>query len=129
MTGKRDKILYQGKWFTVEDWKRMNFFNFSDSVIESNDYNFMDFLSSVDLEYHKARTKFPKMSSAHEGYAIIKEELDELWDLIKQNKGKSKEASEEVKQVAAMCLAYYLEVILGELYNSSKQTIIGETDE
>ena len=78
----------------------------------------MDFLSSVDLEYHIARSKFPKLNSAHEGYAVIKEELDELWDLIKENKGKSKEASEEVKQVAAMCLAYYLEIVLGELYDS-----------
>ena len=61
---------------------------------------------------------FPKMTSPHEGYAIIKEELDELWDLIKQNKGKSKEAADEVRQIGAMCLAYQLEVILGELYDT-----------
>jgi len=85
-------------------------------MIESNDYNFMDFQSSIGLEYCRARLKFPKMASPHEGYAIIKEEVDELWELIKQNKGKTKEASEEIKQIGAMCLAYYLEVVLGELY-------------
>ncbi len=93
-------------------------------MIESNDYNLMDFLSSVELEYLKARTKFPKMNSTHEGYGIILEELNELWDDIKDNKGKSPHAANEVKQIAAMCLAYYLEVCLGELYLSSKQTNI-----
>jgi hypothetical protein len=87
-------------------------------MIELNDYNLMDFVSSISLEYQIARTKFPKLKSAHEGYAVILEELDELWELIKQNKGKSKEASVEVKQIAAMCLAYYLEIVLGELYDT-----------
>lgn len=31
----------------------------------------------------KARTKHPPMRSPHEGYAIILEELDELWDEIR----------------------------------------------
>jgi len=90
-------------------------------VIKSNDYNLMDFLSAVELEYHRARTKFPKLNSAHEGYGVIKEGVDELWDLIKINEGKSTEAANEAKQIAAMCLAYYLEVYLGELYDSPEE--------
>ena len=91
-------------------------------MIGKNDYNLMDFSSTIVDEYIRARMKFPKMASPHEGYAIIKEEVDELWELIKQNKGKSKEAADEIRQIGAMCLAYQLEVILGELYNSSEES-------
>ena len=34
-----------------------------------------------ELEY--AINKFPPFYSGHEGYAIILEELDELWELVK----------------------------------------------
>ena len=34
-------------------------------------------------EYIKATNKFPSMYSAHDGYAIILEELDELWSSVK----------------------------------------------
>jgi len=43
-------------------------------------------LKKIELEYHSAAHKFPKFNSAHEGYAVIKEELDELWELVKKSK-------------------------------------------
>lgn len=59
-------------------------------------------------EYRRARESFKPMRGAHEGYAVILEELDEMWDAIKQNKIES--ARMECLQVAAMCLAFLLEV-------------------
>ena len=34
-------------------------------------------------EYEKASRKFPKFNTAYEGYAVILEEMDELWTEIK----------------------------------------------
>lgn len=42
------------------------------------------FRDLVDRELEFARNKFPNMNSLHEGYAVILEELDELWEWIKQ---------------------------------------------
>lgn len=44
-------------------------------------------LLEVESEYLKASSKYPKFNSTHEGYAVIKEEVDELWDKVKANKG------------------------------------------
>ncbi len=41
----------------------------------------------------------------HEAYAIIKEELDEVWDEVKKD-GESIELTIEVIQTAAMCVRY-----------------------
>jgi len=68
------------------------------------------FLSQVEKEYIKARTKFGDFQSPHEGYAVILEELDELWDLIKTNQGRSTKTREECIQISAMAMAYYLEL-------------------
>jgi hypothetical protein len=35
-------------------------------------------------EYKRASSKFPPFNSYHEGYAILNEELDELWDEVKK---------------------------------------------
>ena len=43
--------------------------------------------AEVIPELRKATEKFGKFNSMHEGYAIILEELDELWTCIK-TKGK-----------------------------------------
>ena len=69
-------------------------------------------LSLEELE--KATAKFGPFSSAHEGWAIIQEEMDELWEEIK-----AKHATDEVrqtflrneaKQVAAMALRFLMDV-------------------
>ena len=36
-------------------------------------------------EYRKAREKHSPMKSAHEGYAVLLEEVDEMWDAIKSD--------------------------------------------
>lgn len=67
-------------------------------------------LEMVRDEYLKARQKHGVMNSGHEGYAVIKEELEELWDLVKRDEANSIDAYDEAKQVAAMGIAFMLEV-------------------
>ena len=47
-------------------------------------------------------------NSAHEGYAVIKEEFDELWEKIKNNYP-VRERREAAIQVAAMALRFILD--------------------
>ncbi len=63
-------------------------------------------------ELAKARKKFPAMVSAHEGFAILKEEVDELWDDVRgpDDSGRGKRMREEAVQCAAMCLRFIEDV-------------------
>ncbi len=65
-------------------------------------------IQQVIEEYRRARRKHAAMHSSHEGYAIILEELDEAWDEIKRND--TLRAKEEMVQVAAMALAFLVEI-------------------
>ena len=60
----------------------------------------------IKKELARARTKFDSFNSPHEGYAVIKEEVDEMWDDIKANR----DASKEAVQVAAMALRYLIDI-------------------
>ena len=59
-------------------------------------------------EAEAAATKWPPMNSAHEGYAVLLEELDELWEHVKTNqKRRDIDAMRaEAVQVAAMALRF-----------------------
>jgi len=48
------------------------------------------------------------IQSAHEGYAVIKEELDELWDAVKKDDLESAEL--EARHVAAMAIRFLLDL-------------------
>lgn len=52
------------------------------------------------------------MNSAHEGYAVLAEEVDELWDHVKVKQGKRDipEMTYEAVQVAAMALRFIVDV-------------------
>jgi hypothetical protein len=67
-------------------------------------------LLQVREEVYFATEKFGVFASPHEGYAIIKEELDELWDDIKANRGYEFAAEREAIQVAAMAIRYLLDI-------------------
>lgn len=61
------------------------------------------FADIVHNELLKAREKHPgKMRNGHEAYAVILEEVDEFWELVKKDASPS-EMLKEVKQIAAMC--------------------------
>lgn len=65
-------------------------------------------LQHVKEEYFQARSKFKPYNSSHEGWAVIWEELDEMWDEVKANNLRG--AHREALQVAATALAFLLEV-------------------
>ena len=69
-----------------------------------------EILLDVENELDKATMRFNKFNTYHEGYAVIKEELDELWDEIK-GKQRPKELYEEAKQVCAMALRFIVDCI------------------
>lgn len=63
----------------------------------------------VEEELSRALRKFPTpFHNAHEGYAVLKEEVDEAWDAIKKND--IPHARKEMVQVAAMAMRFLLEV-------------------
>ena len=61
-------------------------------------------------ELNDANKKFPPFNSPHEGYAVILEEMDELWDEIKNNKHpmSSTKQKHEAIQVAAMGIKFLM---------------------
>jgi len=69
-------------------------------------------LALIDAELERATTKFDRFNSAHEGWAIIREELDELWEHVKGNTGTDEAAMTEALQIATMALRYIYD--LGE---------------
>ena len=71
----------------------------------------LSIMNEVIAELKRARGIFPPFNSAHEGYAVILEELDELWACVKTkgNPGMRKEAI----QLAAMALRF-LDDVCGE---------------
>lgn len=58
-------------------------------------------------ELKHALTAFPPFRSGHEGFAIILEELDEMWHEVKH--GTPQLARDEAIQVAAMALRYLID--------------------
>jgi len=59
-----------------------------------------------------AMKSYPAFHSAHEGFAVLKEEVDELWDEVKKQPAvRSKaEMRKECIQIAAMAIRFALEV-------------------
>jgi hypothetical protein len=76
-------------------------------------------LNEISIEYSRAcisHTAFPTM---HHGYAVIKEELDELWDEIKLNPNKmsdvnrklwKQDVKREAIQISAMALRFVIDL-------------------
>ena len=64
----------------------------------------------VVKELNTANEKFPLFNSPHEGYAVLLEEVDELWDEIKGDKAPLAKVrqKEEAIQVAAMALKFLI---------------------
>ena len=69
-------------------------------------------LDQIKQEVKAAQNNWPPMNSAHEAYAVLAEEVDELWDHVKTNQKKRdiEAMRKEAIQVAAMALRFALEV-------------------
>lgn len=71
-----------------------------------------DAIGDATFELEQAMEKWPEFNSAHEGYAVLLEEVDELWAHVKTNqKRRDIDAMRhEAIQVAAMALRFAAEV-------------------
>lgn len=69
-------------------------------------------LLAVRDELYTAQTNWPVFPSAHHGFAVLAEEVDELWDHVKMNQKRRDLAAmrKEAIQVAAMALRFAIEV-------------------
>ena len=77
-------------------------------------YDLATIVEDILAEYDKAIRRFKPFASAHEGYAVILEESDELWAEVKDNKRLPEEyvtaLDGEAKQVAAMAIRFMHDV-------------------
>ena len=64
----------------------------------------------IVIELDKATETFGAFASAHEGYAILIEETDELWEAIKSKHATVQEQRNEAVQVAAMALRFLIDL-------------------
>jgi hypothetical protein len=68
-------------------------------------------IAEVRVELLRALFAHGPMHGPHEGYAVIREELDrELWELVCTDEGTGAHARTEALQVAAMGLRYVIDV-------------------
>jgi len=62
-------------------------------------------LDEVGAELAKARATHAPMNGHHEGYAVILEELDELWEVCKRNTHPRDVQTREIMITPEMCRA------------------------
>lgn len=69
-------------------------------------------LGAIKAELSVAMANWPAMNSAHEGYGVLLEEVDELWDHVKtkQKNRDLEKMKKEAVQVAAMAIRFAIEV-------------------
>lgn len=73
-----------------------------------------DILHLVENELARAKAMFPEnFVNQHEGYAVLLEEVDELWDEIKKNQKNYDllKQKKEAIQVAAMAVRFAVELL------------------
>lgn len=69
-------------------------------------------ISRIKKEYLRAVSKFGTFHNAHEGYAVLLEEVDELWENVKLNQKiltRNEAMREEAIQVAAMAIRFIID--------------------
>lgn len=71
-----------------------------------------DTVLAVENETITASQNWPPFNSAHEAFAVLKEEVDELWECVKVNQKKRdlEKMKKEAIQVAAMAVRFASEV-------------------
>lgn len=68
----------------------------------------LSFVVDVLDEYDRATKKYGGFNSAHEGYAVLLEEVDELWEWVRKKRENRdrEEMRGECVQIAAMALKF-----------------------
>jgi len=80
-------------------------------------------ICDVMAELARAMEKHPPVRVPHEGYAVILEELDELWDLIKKKDPPAGQMRKEAIQVAAMAVRFVLDLKPGKPAGDKKAEV------
>lgn len=76
-----------------------------------------DVLRLIAAEFIAAR-RFSSFGSDHEGYAVLLEEVDELWNAVKNNKSISEyDRMREAIQVGAMAMKFIDSLVTGNTFN------------
>jgi len=70
----------------------------------------LDIFQDCITELQRAQLAYPDMTSAHEGYAILQEEVDELWDEVKKKSHDYQKMEQEALQVMAMAARFINDV-------------------
>ncbi len=73
----------------------------------NNSVRFYKATRMVGREYFRATENFGKFHNAHEGYAVLLEEVDELWENVKLNQNtlsRTELILKKAVQVAAMAI-------------------------
>lgn len=65
-----------------------------------------EILKAIEDEFHEAVERFDKFNTPHEGYAVMLEEMDELWDEIKKKKPNQDNMRKETIQIGAMAIRF-----------------------
>ncbi len=87
--------------------------NTPDVAFDDATFDRVDAITTLVLhEVLRAKAKFLPFNSAHEGYAVLLEEVDELWDEVKKNQRVRDKAHmrKEAIQCAAMAVRFVLDV-------------------
>lgn len=68
-------------------------------------------MSDVKRELERAQIEYPAFHSLHEGYAVLAEEVDELWEIVRAKGSHQKgfTGRQECVQIAAMALRIVLD--------------------
>lgn len=76
----------------------------------TTDRQFFRISQEIEKELQEATSKFGQFASAHEGYAVIKEEVDELWDAVKDKNQGYEHQRNECIQIAAMAIRFITDI-------------------
>ncbi len=76
--------------------------------------NVVTIVDEVVAELERATALHGPMSSAHEGYAVLQEEVNELWEEVKAKDGSLEATRNEASQVAAMAIRFILDCCTDE---------------
>lgn len=76
--------------------------------VDSDEVRFA--IRDAEAELRRAMQKFPAFNSAHEGYAVLLEEVEELWEEVRKHAGDRAAMRAEAVQVAAMALRFLADV-------------------
>ena len=82
------------------------------------------FCTDVANELYRAREKHEPINSLHEGYAVLLEELDELWEHVRRKNtdhAGNRDAYRELVQIAAMAQRVAEDVVQNAELTGSKQ--------